>query len=162
MAVRTTQGLRVTARRAVIADTSAISLYRDLLPASAVPTRIRADLQNFEWDTPVVKINYALDAPIPWRARNLHGAGTVHLGADERELVRWMADLDTAVLPRRPFMLFGQMTTADASRSPAGYSPWSSWERCSASPSSLAHQSVADSEGWCGSLPMQSDKSVDG
>ncbi len=120
VAVRTTQGLRVTARRAVIADTSAISLYRDLLPASAVPTRVRTDLQHFEWDTPVVKINYALDAPIPWRATNLHGAGTVHLGADERGLVQWMADLSTEVLPRHPFMLFGQMTTADASRSPVG------------------------------------------
>ncbi len=31
-----------------------------------------------------------------------------------------MADLNTATLPDRPFMLFGQMTTADPSRSPAG------------------------------------------
>ena len=34
--------------------------------------------------------------------------------------IRWMADLNTRTLPRRPFMLFGQMTTADPSRSPAG------------------------------------------
>jgi phytoene dehydrogenase-like protein len=31
-----------------------------------------------------------------------------------------MADLNTAMLPERPFMLFGEMTTADPSRSPAG------------------------------------------
>ena len=31
-----------------------------------------------------------------------------------------MADLNTATLPDRPFMLFGQMTTADPCRSPAG------------------------------------------
>jgi phytoene dehydrogenase-like protein len=31
-----------------------------------------------------------------------------------------MADLNTRTLPERPFMLFGQMTTADPSRSPAG------------------------------------------
>ena len=119
-AVRTAQGMRVRARRAVIADTAVVSLYRDLLPADAVPSRILADLQHFEWDTPVVKVNYALDAPIPWRAANLHGAGTVHLGADERGLVHWMADLGTGVLPQRPFLLFGQMTTADATRSAPG------------------------------------------
>ena len=33
---------------------------------------------------------------------------------------RWMADLNTATVPPHPFMLFGQMTTADPSRSPAG------------------------------------------
>ncbi len=120
VAVRTVGGMRVQAKRAIIADTSAMSLYCDLLPADAVPARILADLQHFEWDTPVVKVNYALDAPIPWRAKNLHGAGTVHLGADERGLVRWMADLGTAVVPRTPFMLFGQMTTSDASRSAEG------------------------------------------
>ncbi|WP_127782804.1 NAD(P)/FAD-dependent oxidoreductase [Rhodococcus sp. X156] len=118
--VRTAEGMQVRARRAVIADTSALSLYRDLLPAAVVPPRLLRDLEHFEWDTPVVKVNYALDAPIPWRARGLHGAGTVHLGADERGLVQWMADLNTEVVPRTPFMLFGQMTTADATRSPEG------------------------------------------
>ena len=46
--------------------------------------------------------------------------GTVHLGADELGLVRWSADLESRTLPASPFMLFGQMTTADPSRSPAG------------------------------------------
>ena len=47
-------------------------------------------------------------------------AGTVHLGADSHGLTRWLADLNTATVPDNPFMLFGQMTTADPSRSPAG------------------------------------------
>lgn len=120
VAVRTVGGSRIHARRAVIADTSALSLYRDLLPAGAVPTRVVQDLERFEWDTPVVKVNYALDAPIPWRANGLRGAGTVHLGADDNGLVRWLADLGTGVLPQSPFLLFGQMTTADPTRSAAG------------------------------------------
>jgi phytoene dehydrogenase-like protein len=68
----------------------------------------------------VLKINYALREPIPWRSKSLSGAGTVHLGADHDGLIRWMADLNTRTLPRLPFMLFGQMTTADPTRSPAG------------------------------------------
>ena len=48
-------------RRAVIADVSAPALYGRLLDSSAVPAGVRADLEKFEWDTPVVKVNYALD-----------------------------------------------------------------------------------------------------
>jgi phytoene dehydrogenase-like protein len=118
--VHTAAGLTVRVRRAVIADVNAPTLYRDLLPAAAVPARLRADLERFEWDTPVVKLNWALDGPIPWRAAEVGGAGTVHLGADEFGLVRWSADLESRTLPASPFLLFGQMTTADPSRSPAG------------------------------------------
>lgn len=120
VAVHTAAGLTVRARRAVIADVNAPALYRDLLPADAVPARLRSDLDHFTWDTPVVKVNWALDGPIPWRAAGVGSAGTVHLGADGLGLVRWSADLESRTLPESPFMLFGQMTTADATRSPAG------------------------------------------
>ena len=126
VAVRTAGGERIALRHSVIADTSAVDLYTHLLPSDAVPAQVHRDLAAFEWDTPVVKVNYALDAPIPWRAAGAVGAGTVHLGADVDGLVRWSADLATATLPRSPFMLFGQMTTSDPSRSPAGTeSAWS-------------------------------------
>ncbi len=120
VAVRTTGGTTVRVRRAVIADTSAPHLYGDLLPADAIPQAVVRNMSRFVWDTPVLKINYALNAPIPWRSKSLHGAGTVHVGADHDGLVRWMADLNTSTVPLHPFMLFGQMTTADPSRSPPG------------------------------------------
>jgi phytoene dehydrogenase-like protein len=120
VAVHTAAGLTVRVRRAVIAAVNAPTLYRALLPAAAVPARLRDDLDRFAWDTPVVKVNWALDQKIPWRAPEVAGAGTVHLGADELGLVRWSADIESRTLPATPYMLFGQMTTADASRSPAG------------------------------------------
>lgn len=120
VAVRAADGTTVRVRRAVIADTSAPRLYGELLPADAIPDAVVRNMNRFVWDTPVLKINYALDSPIPWRSKSLNEAGTVHLGADHDGLIRWMADLNTATLPERPFMLFGQMTTADPSRSPAG------------------------------------------
>ncbi|AOW94199.1 FAD-dependent oxidoreductase [Rhodococcus sp. WMMA185] len=118
--VRTASGDRYRARRAVIADVSAPALYGSLLPEDVVPARVRADIEHFEWDTPVVKVNYALSQKIPWRSPSLRDAGTVHLGADADGLVHWMADLTTGVIPAAPFLLFGQMTTADPSRSPKG------------------------------------------
>lgn len=119
-AVHTGDGRTVRCRRAVIADTSAATLYRRLLPDDLLPCGLRHGMDRFVWDTPVLKINYALDAPVPWRSRSLAGAGTVHLGADHDGLIRWMADLNTATLPTEPFLLFGQMSTADPSRSAEG------------------------------------------
>jgi phytoene dehydrogenase-like protein len=119
-AVRTADGATIRCRRAVIADTSAPQLYQRLLPSESLPAAVRRGLDRFVWDTPVLKINYALDSKIPWRSTNLADAGTVHLGADHDGLIRWMADLNTRTLPERPFMLFGQMTTADPTRSATG------------------------------------------
>ncbi|MBJ8347066.1 NAD(P)/FAD-dependent oxidoreductase [Antrihabitans sp. YC2-6] len=120
VSVRTAGGTTLTARRAIVADVSAPILYTNLLPRESIPPRLLDDIKNFAWDTPVLKVNYALDSAVPWRSENLRGAGTVHVGADPRELVHWMADLSTEVVPEKPFMLFGQMTTADRTRSPAG------------------------------------------
>jgi phytoene dehydrogenase-like protein len=118
--VATDQGRTVKARRAIIADVSAPRLFCDMLPAQAVPDSLLSDLKHYLWDPPVVKVNYALDGLIPWRAQSLTGVGTIHLGADGHGLVRWMADVNTRVVPERPFMLLGQTTTADPRRSPKG------------------------------------------
>ncbi|OBK17250.1 phytoene desaturase family protein [Mycobacterium asiaticum] len=120
VAVSTSQGRTVRARRAIVADVAAPRLFLEMLPAEAIPAGLRSDLEHYIWDPPVVKVNYALDGRIPWRAQSLHEVGTVHLGADGHGLVRWMADVNTRVLPRSPFMLLGQTTTADPTRSPEG------------------------------------------
>ncbi|OUC75968.1 phytoene desaturase family protein [Gordonia lacunae] len=119
-------GRRWPARRAVLADVSAPALYTELLSADDVPARVLDDLRTFTWDTPVVKVNYAFGEKIPWRSANLGGAGTVHLGADARNIAYSSADIETGRVPEHPFLLFGQMTTADPGRSPAGTeSAWS-------------------------------------
>ncbi|MDL9946524.1 NAD(P)/FAD-dependent oxidoreductase [Gordonia sp. ABSL11-1] len=119
-------GRRWRARRAVLANVSAPALYSRLLSPSDVPARLLTDLEAFEWDTPVVKINYALDSKIGWNSRNLAGAGTVHVGAGFADVTRATADIETGTIPEHPFLLFGQMTTADPTRSPDGTeSAWS-------------------------------------
>ncbi len=120
VAVTTAGGRTVRARRAIVADVTAPRLFCDMLPTDAVPAGLRRELEHYVWDPPVVKVNYALDGRIPWRSESLQAAGTVHLGADGDGLVRWMADLNTRVVPEHPFLLLGQTTTADPSRSPEG------------------------------------------
>jgi phytoene dehydrogenase-like protein len=120
-AVRTASGETVAVERAVIADTSAPVLYRELLPAAAMPSGLRRDLDDrFEWDYPTVKLNFRLSGPVPWLAAEARSAGVVHLGGTANELLHLSADLDTGRLPAQPFLLIGQTTKSDPSRSPAG------------------------------------------
>ena len=113
-------GETVRARRAVLADVTAPTLFRDLVGAEHLPARFLADLDRFQWDVGTVKIDWALSAPVPWTARDAAAAGTVHLGVDLDGLTDYAADLATRRIPVKPFILFGQMTTADPTRSPAG------------------------------------------
>lgn len=118
--VRLVTGERLAARRAVVADVTAPILFRELVGEHRLPPRFVRDLDNFQWDTPTLKVDWALDGPVGWTAPDARGAGTVHLGVDLDGLTRYAADLATRQVPETPFLLFGQMTTADPSRSPAG------------------------------------------
>jgi phytoene dehydrogenase-like protein len=113
-------GERIPARCAVLADVDAPALYRDLVGLDRLPARMSADLDAFEWDMATLKVNWALSSPIPWTSSAARGAGTVHLGADMDDLTRYAADLATKRIPPVPFVVLGQMTTADPTRSPAG------------------------------------------
>ncbi|GAA2252485.1 dehydrogenase [Streptomyces ruber] len=118
--VWTADGEPVVARRAVLADVSAPALYGDLIDRAHVPAQVLADLRRFEWDFATFKVDWALDGPVPWQAPDASLAGTVHLADGVDELTRFAAQIAMRQVPDRPFTLFGQMTTSDATRSPAG------------------------------------------
>ncbi|GGS36374.1 phytoene desaturase family protein [Actinokineospora fastidiosa] len=113
-------GEPVRATRAVLADVPAPTLYLDLVGANRLPTRLRDDLSRFDWDDATIKIDWALSGPIPWKAGDAGRAGTVHLGVDLDGFISVNADLARGRVPEQPFLLLGQMTTADPTRSPAG------------------------------------------
>lgn len=117
--VQTTAG-PVPARRAVVADVDVPTLYLDLVGADRLPGRVLSDLRRFAWDPATLKVNWALSGPVPWTAPEVSRAGTVHLGGGLDALSDYATDLTTNRRPGRPFLLLGQMTTADPTRSPAG------------------------------------------
>jgi phytoene dehydrogenase-like protein len=110
----------VPASRAVLADTSAPSLYGELLPAAHVGRRQRHIERRFRWDHATLKVDWVLDAPIPWDAEPARRAGVVHVIDSLDELRTATRQLEQGVLPRRPFMILGQTSTADPTRAPAG------------------------------------------
>lgn len=120
VAVRTEDGGEVPAGRAVLADVPAPLLYERLVGEEHLPERLRDDLRRFQWDFSTVKVDWALSRPIPWRAEAARRAGTVHLAEGMDELTCFTADIAMKRVPRVPFLILGQMTTADPSRSPTG------------------------------------------
>jgi len=118
--VHTSTGRRVRARRAVIADVVAPNLYDVLLDPSAAIARRRDELRAYQRGAATFKVNWTLDGPIPWSDPTVAGAGTVHVAASFDELTMTSAELAMGHLPARPFVLVGQMTTSDVTRSPAG------------------------------------------
>ncbi|MFH9244361.1 phytoene desaturase family protein [Streptomyces lydicus] len=120
VAVRTSGGETVPADRAVLADVSVPALYGELVDARHLPGRVLADLRRFQWDFATFKVDWALDGKVPWTAEDAAIAGTVHLADGVDGLTRFASQISMGQVPDRPFALFGQMTTADATRSPAG------------------------------------------
>ncbi|MEV6644158.1 NAD(P)/FAD-dependent oxidoreductase [Amycolatopsis sp. NPDC051371] len=120
LGVADTEGGLVRARRAVLAAVPAPTLYLNLVGADHLPRRFLQDVQRFHWDDATVKVDWALSGPIPWRNPDAAGAGTLHLDHDLAGLGRYSAELGGGTVPDRPFLIAGQMTTSDPSRSPAG------------------------------------------
>jgi phytoene dehydrogenase-like protein len=120
VAVRVTGGREVPVRRAVLADVTAPALYLDLVGAEHLPAGLVDDLRRFQWDDPTVKVDWALSAPIPWASPDTGRAGTVHVCGDMDAMVAYSHQLERGLIPAEPFVIVGQMTTTDPSRSPAG------------------------------------------
>ncbi len=113
-------GSTFTARRAVLADVGAPVLYGGLVDPELLPARVRAAITRYEPGAATVKVDWALDGPIPWTDGELAGAGTVHLADSVNDVSTYAQQIACRQLPARPFLLIGQMTTTDPTRSPAG------------------------------------------
>ena len=120
VAVRTEHGERVAVRRAVVADVSAPALYGGLVGWEHLPRRYRRGMARFKWDPGTVKVDWALDGPVPWVAPPPSAPGTVHLAESLDELAAGYRQTAADLVPARPFLLMGQMAAADPGRAPAG------------------------------------------
>ncbi|MBW3555750.1 MAG: NAD(P)/FAD-dependent oxidoreductase, partial [Actinobacteria bacterium] len=120
VAVETADGTEIEAARAVIADVSAPTLYRDLVGLEHLPPSMKVDLAKFQWDLSTVKVDWNLDGPIPWQAEPARRAGTVHVVDSVDQLTMICAQFSTGHIPSRPFLLVGQQSMTDPTRQPQG------------------------------------------
>jgi phytoene dehydrogenase-like protein len=101
----------------VVADVMPHALAQ--LGGDALSSWYRALIKRYVYGPSTLKVDWALDGPIPWENADVRGAGTVHVGGGEDELLATIATSERA-LPDRPFLLLGQQTVADPSRAPEG------------------------------------------
>jgi phytoene dehydrogenase-like protein len=100
----------------VVADVMPHALAR--LCGPALPPDYARALRRYRYGPATLKVDWALDGPIPWASDEVRRAGTVHVGGPADEVVA--ATAHTPGLPERPFMLLGQQSLADPTRAPAG------------------------------------------
>ena len=113
-------GRRVSAPEGVVADVDALRLYRDLVGGEHLPERFLRRLDRFQLDNSTVKVDWALDGPIPWASEEARRAGTIHVAENMDLLTRSTTDLQTQMIPERPFLVVGQYAAADPTRQPEG------------------------------------------
>jgi phytoene dehydrogenase-like protein len=97
----------------VLADITPRQLLR--IAGSHLSTDYRKQLERFRYGPGAFKIDYALNAAIPWTARECLRAATVHIGGSLEEIAQAERTLST----NKPFVLLGQPSLFDSSRAPS-------------------------------------------
>jgi phytoene dehydrogenase-like protein len=82
--------------------------------------RYRRALEGFRHGPGAFKMDWTLDAPIPWRSPHVLRAGTVHLGGTAEEIAESELQVARGAHPARPFVLLVQASLFDSARAPDG------------------------------------------
>jgi phytoene dehydrogenase-like protein len=88
----------------------------------------RRRLERFRYGPGAFKVDYALSAPIPWKAADCLGAASVHLGGSFEEIAASENAVRNGQHAERPFVLLAQPSLFDGSRAPLG--KHTAWAYC--------------------------------
>jgi phytoene dehydrogenase-like protein len=116
----------VRGARIVMLDLGPRQLAR--LAGDALPQRYRRGLLRYRYGAAAYKVDWALDGPVPWTARECARSATVHLCGTLEEIVASETAHERGAVHDRPFVLFVQPTLFDDSRAPSG--KHTAWAYC--------------------------------
>lgn len=109
------------------ADVDGDALMLDVMPTAALQivgehlgASARRRLAAWRPGPGAFKVDFALDAPIPWADELSPRAGTIHLGGTFAEIADAEAQVVRGEHPDRPYVLVSQPTVFDPSRAPEG------------------------------------------
>ncbi|MEU3088837.1 phytoene desaturase family protein [Streptomyces massasporeus] len=76
---------------------------------------------GYRYGPGVFKVDYALDGPVPWTAKEARAAGTVQVGASSAEIGAALRAVSTeGRAPDKPFLITVQPSVVDPTRAPDG------------------------------------------
>ncbi len=104
---------------AVLLDVTPRQLLR--IAGGRLPPGYRRRLARYRYGPAAFKVDWALDAPIPWLAEDCARAGTVHVGGTAPEIAASEQAVEHGEHPERPFVLLAQPTLFDSDRAPEGH-----------------------------------------
>lgn len=90
------------------------------ISGSRLPQKTSARFARYRRGPAVYKLDYALDAPVPWTSEECRRAGTVHIGSSYGEIAGALREVNDGILPPRPFLIAAQPTIDDPTRAPDG------------------------------------------
>jgi phytoene dehydrogenase-like protein len=114
------RGEEIAATRAVLADVDAPRLLLDLVGKDHLSARTIDDLRRFTWDQAAFKVDWTLNAPVPWTAPDARRAGTLHIVESLDAMTESRAQIAQGLIPARPFLIVGQQSMTDPTRAPQG------------------------------------------
>ena len=77
-------------------------------------------LERYRYGPGVFKVDWALNAPIPWKAEACKKAGTIHLGGSANEIIESEQLIWEGKVSEKPFVILAQQSLFDPTRSPIG------------------------------------------
>ncbi len=112
--------------RAVLCDVTPNELLR--LSGDDMPRRYVRRVGAFRQGAGVFKMDWALNAPVPWRAAACMNAGTIHVGGSLTCIAQSENEVTEGRHPAQPFVLAVQASVYDATRAPNGQHTF--WAYC--------------------------------
>ena len=106
------------ASRVVLCDITPSQLLK--IARSSLSSKYRDQLKKFRYGMGAFKMDWALSAPVPWKAVECKQAATVHLGATLHEIAASERAAWRGYLARKPFVLVVQPSLFDNMRAPQG------------------------------------------
>jgi len=104
--------------RAYLFDTSPRAMCD--IAGARLPQSYRTALRRFRYGPGVFKVDWALDAPIPWRDAACSRSATVHLSGDLETVAHAEALAHANELAEAPFVILTQPSLFDDTRAPPG------------------------------------------
>ncbi|HKY42302.1 MAG TPA: NAD(P)/FAD-dependent oxidoreductase, partial [Pyrinomonadaceae bacterium] len=104
--------------RVILCDLTPRQIVR--IAGDSLPSRFRRKLTRYRYGPAAFKMDWALNAPVPWRAPECSQAATIHLGGSFAEILISEKLANSGQHAEKPFIILCQPSLFDPSRAPQG------------------------------------------
>lgn len=104
--------------KAVLCDLTPRQIVR--IADQTLPSRFLRKLARYRYGPGAFKMDWALNAPVPWRSPECSKAATIHLGGSFAEIVASEKLVNSGQHAEKPFVILCQPSLFDPTRAPEG------------------------------------------